>query len=175
MAGPAEHSHGDHVHGDHPHADHSHAGHVEPDDVPAGEWVDLLRAHGLRVTPARLAILSALRTQGHASPEEVHRTVNSAAITLSTVYRTLDSLAQQGLVAHTHLAGHLASYSLASSATHAHLVCRDCGQVSELDDAATAALTGAAQRVQGFTVDVAHLSIFGQCAECAAHAPTPSP
>ncbi len=158
----------DHAHGHgHLHA-HEHAHSPAHEPVGDTEWALALRAKGLRVTPARVAVLDALRSAGHSSPEDVHRVVNASAVNLSTVYRTLESLAEAGLVAHTHLAGHQASWSLASTANHAHLVCRNCESVTELDDGATAALREAAMATQGFTVEVSHLSVFGLCRDCAA-------
>ena len=136
-----------------------------------GDWGPALRAKGLRVTPARVAVLDALRSAGHSSPEDVHRVVNVKAVNLSTVYRTLESLAEVGLVAHTHLAGHQASWSLASTAKHAHLVCRSCESVSELDEGTTTALRDAALARHGFVVEVAHLSVFGLCRACASAHP----
>ena len=131
-----------------------------------GEWDRLLRARGLRVTAARVGVLDALAVAGHSSPEDVHRVVGGT-MNLSTVYRTLESLADAGLVAHTHLAGHQTSWSLASTAGHAHLVCRRCERVVELDPAATTALRDAALARHGFAVEVNHLSVFGLCRECA--------
>lgn len=169
----SDHAHAsDHAHGHgHLHA-HEHA-HSPTHDVASPEsigWAPALRARGLRVTPARVAVLDALRSAGHSSPEDVHGVVNASAVNLSTVYRTLESLAEAGMVTHTHLAGHQASWSLASTAHHAHLVCRVCESVTELDDEATAALREAALVNQGFVVEVSHLSVFGVCRDCAAKA-----
>lgn len=60
---------------------------------------DELRERGLRLTPQRELVLTAVRTLGHATPEEIaeyiHRTHPS--INLSTVYRNLETLENVGL------------------------------------------------------------------------------
>ena len=66
-----------------------------------------LHEKGLRLTPQRELVLSAVRSLGHATPEEVAEKVRSThpGINLSTVYRNLETLENVGLVQHTHL-GH---------------------------------------------------------------------
>ena len=87
----SDHAHGHgHLHA-HEHA-HGPAHDVQPSELT--EWAPALRARGLRVTPARVAVLDALRSAGHSSPEDVHEVVNASAVNLSTVYRTLELLAE---------------------------------------------------------------------------------
>ena len=52
-----------------------------------------LRDKGLRLTPQRELVLSAVRELGHATPEEVAEKVRKThpGINLSTVYRNLES------------------------------------------------------------------------------------
>ncbi len=144
-----------------------------PTGAPADGWPSLLRRNGLRATAARAAVLGSLAELGHGTPEQVlDRAARSvAALNLSTVYRTLEVLATHHVVAHTHLAHQATTYMLADHADHAHLVCRRCGRVTELDQDVTAAFAAAAQDRHGFEVDAGHLSVFGRCAVCAAVAP----
>ena len=53
-----------------------------------------LHEKGLRLTPQRELVLSAVRSLGHATPEEVAEKVRSThpGINLSTVYRNLETL-----------------------------------------------------------------------------------
>jgi Fur family ferric uptake transcriptional regulator len=84
------------------------------------------------------------------------------------VYRVLETLAAHGLVSHTHLLGATKTYQLSTHANHAHLVCRGCGSVTELDDDVARRFTADISRVHGFDVDFGHLSVFGRCADCVA-------
>ena len=133
-------------------------------------WTDLLRARGLRATSARIYVLAALQDHGHGTPEHVHEHTLSMlpGVNLSTIYRTLETLAEHGVVSHIHLAGPSATYMLAEHATHAHLVCRECETVYQLDDKITAKLAKDVATKHAFHIDGGHLAIFGHCDICPA-------
>jgi Fur family ferric uptake transcriptional regulator len=133
-------------------------------------WDAALRASGHRVTPQRQLVLEAVTKLNHASPEEIFAEVHQKAsgVNVSTIYRTLELLEQLGLVSHTHLGHGAPRYHLAAEAQHVHLVCRDCGRVTEIGpDAIRPLITGLDERY-GFETDVGHLTVFGRCAECRA-------
>jgi Fur family ferric uptake transcriptional regulator len=132
------------------------------------DWQALLREHGYRLTPQRQLVLEAVSTLGHATPDEVHAEVQrtSAAVNLSTVYRTLELLEELGLVTHTHLGHGAPTYHPAQEADHLHLVCRDCGRVTEADVSVADDLVAQVAQRHGFETDVRHFAIFGRCASC---------
>ncbi len=103
-------------------------------DLPVRAWDEQLRASGYRVTPQRQLVLEAVARVEHGTPEEIGRQVQQTArgVNPSTIYRTLELLEQIGLVTHTHLDHGAPIYHLASDADHVHLVCRDCGRVSQV-------------------------------------------
>jgi len=91
-----------------------------------------LRERGLRMTPQRQLVLDAVRDLGHSTPEQIcARVQESAPVNITTIYRTLDLLERLGLVRHTHL-GHGAPTYSEQEHQHVHLVCHDCGEVSEV-------------------------------------------
>ena len=101
----------------------------------ASEYAPQLRARGYRMTSQRLAILHVLRHQGtHLAPTEIYKQAKKdhPGLTEPTVYRTLEFLAEIGLVrpsaSHT---GHL-TYQIAGEAHH-HVICRVCGSETEVD------------------------------------------
>ena len=98
------------------------------------EWDEQLRARGYRVTPQRQLVLEAVARLDHATPEEIGAQVQQTArgVNISTIYRTLELLEQIGMVTHTHLHHGAPTYHLATDADHVHLVCRDCGRVTEI-------------------------------------------
>jgi len=140
-------------------------------------WDDTLRASGHRVTPQRQFVLQAVTRLDHATPEEIYAEVRQTAlgVNVSTIYRTLELLEEIGLVTHTHLGHGAPSYHLAADAQHVHLVCRQCERVTELDPAAVGPLVTALDLEKGFEADVAHLTVFGRCADCRAAAPESGP
>ena len=140
--------------------------------LPVRDWDEQLRARGYRVTPQRQLVLEAVARLDHATPEEIGAQVHQTArgVNISTIYRTLELLEQIGMVTHTHLHHGAPTYHLASAGDHVHLVCRDCGRVTEIGpDAIRPLITGLDERY-GFETDVGHLTVFGRCAECRAAA-----
>jgi Fur family transcriptional regulator, ferric uptake regulator len=134
----------------------------------AHTWDDTLRAGGYRVTPQRQLVLEAVARLEHATPEEIHAEVRQTAhgINVSTIYRTLELLEQLGLVKHSHIHHGAPSYHLTEHAHHVHLVCRQCEQITEVDQSAVAPLVVALEEGQGFQTDLGHLTVFGLCASC---------
>ena len=92
-------------------------------------------------------------------------------VNLSTIYRTLEVLEEVGLVTHTHLGHGASTYHAAAAPKHLHLVCRDCGSVTEADVTLADDLVGSLERVHGFDTDVHHFAIYGLCRACRAATP----
>jgi len=145
---------------------------VPSPSLAARGWDEQLRARGYRVTPQRQLVLEAVARLGHATPEEIGTQVQQTArgVNISTIYRTLELLEQIGLVTHTHLdVKHGApTYHLATDADHVHLVCRDCGRVTEIGPDAIRPLITVLDERHGFETDVGHLTVFGRCQDCRA-------
>jgi Fur family ferric uptake transcriptional regulator len=130
----------------------------------------LLRARGLRMTPQRRAIVSeVMRTQGHISPTEVARSVQGdmPGVNASTVYRTLATLEEIGVLSHSHLETG-AEYHRAEEAEHVHLTCSRCGRDDSLSIKEASALQQLIKRHHGFVADLTHFAITGRCKTCAA-------
>jgi len=143
---------------------------VEPD------WAGRLRSVGLRMTQPRQRVLTALERQGHATPEELGAALaadGQATLPASTVYRNLESLAQAGLINHSHVHHGAPSYHLPQHGDHLHLVCRQCGAVIEADAELARDVARNLQQAHGFDADVTHMAIHGRCRSCARTASTP--
>ena len=132
------------------------------------DWQQVLREKGYRLTPQRELVLQAVDSLGHATPDEVLAKVReqSAAINVSTVYRSLELLEELGLVRHTHLTDRAPTYHSKATPEHVHLVCRGCGTVLEARPTEFDDLQAALLRNHGFMADVGHLTVFGRCADC---------
>ena len=131
-----------------------------------------LRAKGYRLTPQRQLVLQAVGELGHGTPDEIVTAVRRTAhgVNISTVYRTLELLEELGLVSHTHLGHGAPTYSVATDDDHVHLVCRDCGDVSEAPPDVIAPVVEELAATRGFSVDVGHFAVFGRCAACSEQA-----
>lgn len=131
-----------------------------------------LRKRGLRATSARVSLIVGLSELGHATPEQLHAALVTRMphLSPSTVYRTLESLVDTGFIRHAHLTGAVPSYYLSSSTEHAHLVCRDCGMVTELNGRLLQRFVSDLSTRLGFGADISHLTVEGSCASCLARA-----
>ena len=135
---------------------------------PPADWQEELRARGYRLTPQRQLVLEAVQDLEHATPDDIlaHVRERASGVNISTIYRTLELLEEIGLVTHTHLSHGAPTYHSAAVPQHAHLVCRSCKEVSELDPEAVRPLVTRLHHDEGFDTDVAHLTIFGICRKC---------
>ncbi|MHA6759834.1 Fur family transcriptional regulator [Streptacidiphilus sp. PAMC 29251] len=124
-----------------------------------------------RSTRQRTAVASLLtEVDDFRSAQELHDLLKHRgdSVGLTTVYRTLQSLADAGEIDVLRTDDGEAVYRRCSSGHHHHLVCRSCGRTVEVEGPAVERWAEGVARDNGF-VDVAHtLEIFGTCAECAA-------
>lgn len=134
-------------------------------------FVARCRAAALAVTLQRLAIFRELAaTTRHPSAEELHAAVRREMPTLSlaTVYKTLDTLAEIGAVRPVSRLGARGRWD-ANLGPHHHLICTECGDVSDVTEPALDAAAGPARHVaarHGFAVAGHAVEIFGRCAAC---------
>ncbi|MET0726702.1 MAG: Fur family transcriptional regulator [Acidimicrobiales bacterium] len=152
-----------------PPADHRHPDTAPPVDDAVEAILERLRADGGRITTGRRAIVRALLTaeDHHVTAEDVATVVQAdhPDVHLSTVYRTLDALDHLEVVDRIDLGTGSAVYHLTDRAHH-HLVCEECGSVTEADDAAFRRLGADLAKAFGFTLSGQHLSLTGRCATC---------
>jgi Fur family ferric uptake transcriptional regulator len=104
------------------------------------------------------------------SAQEIHAQLRTdgSGVGLTTVYRTLQTLADAGQVDVIRAGDGEARYRRCTPEHHHHLVCRTCGRTLEVDSPAVEKWADQVAATHGFT-EVSHtLEIFGVCAECSA-------
>lgn len=129
-------------------------------------WHHTLRQSGLRATPQRQLVLEAIEDLEHATPAQITNQVQMTFPTtnLSTVYRTLESLEDAGLVTHAVLTEAAPMYFLH---THdMHLVCEVCRSIACVDPSSVGSMPRQVKAAHGFTVDPGYLVLRGACAAC---------
>jgi Fur family ferric uptake transcriptional regulator len=94
---------------------------------------------GLRRTPQRDAILNAaFANDEHFTADELWERVRRSATRTSraTVYRTLALMVEAGLLREIDLGGEETTYdpNFIDKPSHNHLICIDCGKVTEFED-----------------------------------------
>lgn len=132
------------------------------------ELLARLRAAGVRITAPRRVVVAALAESGsHVTAEELHERVRSSHpdVSVSSVYRTMDLLAEQGIVDHVHLGHGPAQYHLADE-HHAHLVCNSCGSITELGEEMSTPFADEVAGRLGFHLDLGHFALTGWCKNC---------
>lgn len=134
--------------------------------APSGTALaDRLRERGMRMTSQRQRVMDAVRQLVHATPDQVAEAVPD--VDLTTVYRTLETLEQIGMLAHTHLGHGPQSYRLADD-DHIHVVCHHCSSVVDAPSGLIDDLSARLRAERGFMLDRSHFTIFGSCADCQA-------
>lgn len=86
------------------------------------------------------------------------------SIGLATVYRSLKSLANDGLVVTVEIAGQPPRYERADKGHHHHFFCRECGGVFELEKCVEGIKSIAPPR---FRVEDHEITLYGACDACA--------
>ena len=128
----------------------------------------LVRERGGRVTTPRRAIVTALlNAPEHVTAERLAEQVQATfpEVHQSTVYRTLETLTDLGVVVHVHLGHGPAVYHLADEA-HCHLVCQQCGTVRELPTSLLAPMRRRVKDLYDFELDATHFALTGRCRDC---------
>ncbi|AXE26313.1 transcriptional repressor [Streptomyces globosus] len=127
-----------------------------------------------RSTRQRAAVAAALdEVDEFRSAQELHDMLRHRgdSVGLTTVYRTLQSLADAGEVDVLRTSDGESVYRRCSTGDHHHhLVCRGCGKAVEVEGPAVEKWAESIAAEHGF-VNVAHtVEIFGTCSDCAAAA-----
>jgi Fur family transcriptional regulator, ferric uptake regulator len=128
-----------------------------------------LRAHGLRPTAQRVAVLDELvREPNDVTAQELWDRLRRRRkrIGLATVYRTLDSLVRAGVIETLAHFRDAVCYRVCRDGHHHHLVCTECHSVVELRDCDLEGPLATAAAAHGFVATAHHLEVTGVCGAC---------
>jgi Fe2+ or Zn2+ uptake regulation protein len=133
------------------------------------ELTRIFRARGLKITPQRQSIFRVLHDSTvHPTAEAVYDAVRDElpAISLRTVYQTLNDLAAMGEIHAVDLGTGSARFDPLTGPHH-HLVCEGCGRVHDVE-AEFPGVTVPDAEAFGFTVSATEIVFRGRCRDCAA-------
>ena len=129
-----------------------------------------LRDHNLPVTAQREMVADVLfSSNGHLSADDIDRTLRGrgANVGKATVYRTLDLLAQSGMVTPRDFGEGFRRYERAGGRQHhEHLICIRCHKVIEFVNERLERMKTLIAEEYGFRHHHHRLEIFGTCPEC---------
>jgi len=129
-----------------------------------------LHQRGFRLTPQREMVLSVMHeVEGLATADDIYGRVQqrSAAVDISTVYRTLDLLQELHMVACVDPGDGQNRYELLGvHGPHIHLVCQACGTITGIERDIVQPLADRLLAEHGFTADLDRLALPGLCQTC---------
>lgn len=102
----------------------------------------------------------------HTSAEELHEAVRKEGhnVGLATVYRTLNMLADAGLVEQKSFGDGKHVFEIKHpNSHHDHLICLDCGKVFEFENEQIEAIQDLIAAEHGFRLQSHRLDLFGKC------------
>ena len=140
------------------------------DDSPT-----ILAAHGMRVTDQRVIVLDAMRAEHNdVTAQSLHERLRPMhpKLGLATVYRTLNALAQAGVLDQLNHGHDSACFRYCSPGHHHHLTCRTCHRVVELHDCDLGEWSRRIADTHGFAEVEHQVELVGTCAECRSGAAT---
>ncbi|MFH0846787.1 MAG: transcriptional repressor [Chloroflexota bacterium] len=134
-----------------------------------------MKSRELRNTRQRAVILDIIG-KGHLDASRIYELARERrpSISLSTVYRTLKRLKEQGVLEELHFDEAHHHYELKSVGEHCHLVCLGCGKVEEFSFELGKVMKADILRKKGFTVTGAEMELQGYCARCRRALNTPA-
>lgn len=129
-----------------------------------------LREHNLPVTAQREQVAGViLGARGHFSVEDIERKLRERGthVGKATVYRTLDLLAQSGMITARDFGEGFRRYErVPGQPHHEHLICLRCGKVIEFANERLERMKALIAEEYGFRHHHHRLEIFGTCPEC---------
>ncbi|MBI4181202.1 MAG: transcriptional repressor [Chloroflexi bacterium] len=124
---------------------------------------------GLRMTNQRALILEIIRQRrGHLDADEVYRQARQKQprLSLSTVYRNLQTLKKLGFIEELHFNEEHHHYEIRLATEHHHLACLGCGRIIEFQYPLARLIKRNVAEAKDFEVIDTELRMTGYCTEC---------
>ena len=128
----------------------------------------ILKENGFKVTQTRILILKAFSVGCNpVNAEDIFKSLKKSKINLVTIYRTLTSFEEKGILKRIDLHKDSAYYEL-NDHHHHHIICTGCGLIESLGDCNEEGLSKSAlKKSTKFKIISQHsLEFFGVCRKC---------
>jgi len=134
------------------------------------EIVSQLKARQKRLTPQRLNILSVVvDSTEHLDIEQIRQRASRLGdpVSSATAYRTMRMLVDEGIIKERHFKEGVARYEYVESGEHHdHLICTQCGRVTEFTNDTIEELQLVIAAKHGYRMTGHKHEIYGLCARC---------
>ena len=131
-------------------------------------YVEKCRQAGLKATHQRTEILRQLATtKGHPDVETIFMRVRKSipTISLDTVYRTLRTMEENGVIARIGPLGERSRFD-ANTVAHFHFICLECDQIEDFDSNSLSSIPPPPEATQLGHVDQLYIEARGLCRKC---------
>jgi Fur family ferric uptake transcriptional regulator len=129
-----------------------------------------LKRNGLKNTKCRTVILDILEQSAQPIAAEtvyLHISERNMSVSLSTVYRTLDALADKNLITKLNIMGEDKTFFEYNSMVHKHyLICLSCKRIRPIEYCPLKDYEESLQRETNYLISGHNLNIYGYCPEC---------
>jgi len=144
--------------------------HLEPEmRLTERKVAAILRQHSYKLTPQRRVVIQAIASnQDHLTPTAIYERVHQhhPNIGFVTIYRTLEILAQLGLICELHAGGSCRSYTISAPGHHHHLICSNCSRVIDFTGCELGKVEQDLSSKTGFRIEGHLLEFIGLCQAC---------
>ena len=129
-----------------------------------------LKAENMKFTPQRLSVLAEMvNNKEHRECEEIYLALRGAGnnVSRATIYRTMDILVAHNFARKIDIGDGRARYETKiNHPHHDHLICIECGQITEFMNVAIENLQDVVCKENGFKL-IRHIhQLFGICNKC---------
>ena len=143
---------------------------IKYDDL-LNDFKQLLKKNSLKFTIQREVILETLyNSDAHLTPEALHHLIQEKQPDLktgiATVYRTLALLEESNMVTSLSFGAQGKKYELGAKEHHDHLICTECGTITEFVDEEIEARQHLITDKLGFKMSDHSMQIYGICKNC---------
>jgi len=142
-------------------------------DTLLEEFKALLKKNGEKFTIQREIILETLyNSDEHLTPEGLHQLIQKEHPDLktgiATIYRTLSRLEESDIVTSLSFGAQGKKYELGAKNHHDHMICTQCGEITEFVDEEIEKRQESIAKEFGFQIKDHSMQIYGLCKNCTA-------
>ncbi len=135
------------------------------------EFKQLLKKNGEKFTIQREVILETLyNSDEHLTPEALHQLIQKQRPELktgiATIYRTLSRLEESDIVTSLSFGAQGKKYELGAKDHHDHMICTECGEITEFVDDEIEKRQDLIAKEFGFQIKDHSMQIYGLCKKC---------
>lgn len=138
-------------------------------DSASDSMVTALKESGLRLTPQRLAVCQALAgNKSHPTAQSLFELLRPdfPSLSLATIYNTLQTLADHGLIHELGDAGDGAVHYDADPSPHVNLICIRCHRIEDFPEASLKPVARKVAADSGYELRGARIVYYGLCPKC---------